>query len=172
MYKRSATLIVAFFALMASVYSDAQEPQGPQLCFSSKVGHRNAKWYRHQLGIFSICIPETLTRRRTARCGEKCYIFENGEMYFDTDMSGSAWRPTFQKRYPSFTNVSKPIDGKQSTIWFFEDYGEYKFVAGVNVIFDRGQIGMGAYLFSRSADPKPIAEKMFGSIKFTRADAN
>lgn len=168
---RSANLIVAaIFALAATGYSNAQGTNGQMpLCFTSKIGHRNVKFFRHELGLFSICIPETMTRRRTARCGDNCYIFENSDMFFDTDLTGSAWRPTFQKRYASFTTLSKPIDGKQSTVWYFEDFGEYKHVAGANVIFERGQIGMGVYLFSRSTDPRPIAEKMFGSIRFLKA---
>ena len=172
MHIRSANSIVAaILALAASVYSHAQDaisavPAQP-LCFSSKIGHRDAKWYRHELGVFSICIPETLTRRRTARCGDNCFIFESPDMYFDTDMTGSAWRPTFQKRYASYTHVDKPIDGKQSTVWYFEDFGEYKYVAGANIVFERGQIGMGVYLFSKTTDPKPIADRMFNSIRFT-----
>lgn len=87
-------------------------------------------------------------------------------MYFDMDTTVSAWRPTFQKRYASYTHINKPIDGKQSTVWYFEDFGEYKYVSGANIIFGRGQIGMGVYLFSKTTDPKPIADRMFNSIKF------
>jgi hypothetical protein len=176
---RSANLIViVLFTLAASSHLNAQVQsvaevfRGQQPCFTSRIGHRDAKWYRHELGIFSICIPETMVRRRSAHCGEKCYIFENEYLFFDTDLTGSAWRPTFQKRYPSYTTATKPIDGKQSVLWYFEDFGEYRYVAGVNFIFDRGQVGMGAYLFSRTTDPRPIAEKMFGSIKFIKADPN
>ena len=170
---RSANLVVAaLIALAASGYSNAQEAAEPPLCFASKIGHRSIKFFRYELGTFSICIPETLTRRRTSRCGDGCYIFENSEMYFDTDVTTSAWRPTFQKRYPSYTFAIKPIDGKQSTIWYFEDFGDYKYVSGANIIFERGQIGMGVYLFSRSSDPKPIADRMFNSIRFIKTYGN
>ena len=171
MSMRSAKLIVgALIALTACGYTSAQDTAGPPLCFSSKIGHRSIKFQRHELGIFSICIPETLTRRRTARCGETCYIFENADMYFDTDMTGSAWRPTFQKRYPSYTQVDKPIDGKQSTVWYFEDFGDYKYVSGASIIFERGHVGMGVYLFSRSTDSRPIADRMFNSIRFNKPE--
>jgi hypothetical protein len=93
-------------------------------------------------------------------------------MYFDADLTVSAYRPTFEKRYASYTGASKPLDGKQSSIWFFEDTGKYKYVAGANVIMERGQIGMGVYLFSKTSDPRPIAERMFNSIKFTKTDSN
>ena len=173
MHIRSANSIVAaIFALAACGYSLAQDAvtvegvSAPRPCFRSRIGRRDAKWYRYDLGVFSICIPETMTRRRTARCGDKCFIFESADMYFDTDPTSSAWRPTFQKRYASYTHVDKPIDGKQSTVWFFQDFGEYKYVAGANIIFDRGQVGMGVYLFSKSTDPKPIANRMFTSIRF------
>lgn len=179
MFERSArTILIALFALAAngSLSAQAADTSGRPVenppCFSSRIGRREAKWYRHTLGIFSICIPETMVRRRTTRCGDNCYIFENADMFFDTDTTVSAWRPTFQKRYPSFSILSKAIDGKQSSVWYFEDYGEYRYVSGANVIFERGQIGMGVYLFSKSTDPRPIAEKMFGSIKFIKTDPN
>ena len=107
-----------------------------------------------------------MVRRKTGRCGEKCYIFETDELYFDLDPTYTAWRPTFEKKYPSFSVVNKPIDGKPSNIWNFEDTGKYKYVAGVNIILERGQIGLGVYLFSKSLDPKPVADRMFNSIKF------
>lgn len=176
---RSANLIVALLsALAASWYLNAQESlivegtgsQPP--CSSSRTESRDTKWNRHELGFISICLPDTLERRRTGRCGARCFIFESEDMYFDADLSVSAWRPTFEKSYASFTGVSKPIDGKQSTVWFFEDTGKYKYVSGVNIILERGQIGMGVYLFSKTFDPKPIADRMFNSIKFVKAVYN
>jgi hypothetical protein len=179
MFERSKqTILAVLFALAAcggvrpQVADTGPHPTDTKPCFSSRIGRRDVRWFRHDLGRFSICIPETLNRRRTARCGDNCFIFENAEMYFDTDTSTSAWRPTFQKRYPSYTIAEKSIDGKQSTVWYFEDFGEYRYVSGANVILERGRIGMGVYLFSRAPDPRPIAEKMFGSIKFTKADSN
>jgi hypothetical protein len=161
-----------FFVLVAActIYpqvNDRGEPTDESApCFSTRINNQNTKWYRQELGRFSICIPENLVRRRTDRCGEKCYIFENEEMYFDADTTVSAWRPTFEKRYPSFSAAARPIDGKTATIWYFEDSGKYKFVAGANIVFERGQIGMGVYLFAKSSDPKSIADRMFNSIKF------
>lgn len=111
-------------------------------------------------------------RRKTDRCGEKCYIFETDELYFDLDPTTAAWRPTFEKKYSSFSLVNRTIDGKPSNLWNFEDTGKYKYVAGVNVILERGQIGLGVYLFSRSTDLKAIADRMFNSIKFIASTSN
>lgn len=142
----------------------------PSPCFISRIGERGTRWFRYELAVISICIPETMARRKTERCRENCYIFETDELYFDLDPTYSAWRPTFEKRYPTFSVVNKPIDGKPSNIWYFEDTGKYKYVAGVNVILERGQIGLGVYLFSKTLDPKPIADRMFNSIRFLQPD--
>jgi hypothetical protein len=45
-------------------------------------------------------------------------------------------------------------------------------VYGVNIVLERGQIGMGVYLFARSADPKPLADRIFRSIQFAKTDTN
>ena len=169
-------IVTVLFALSAATSICAQgggkEGVAADLspCFASRIGDRELRWFRHELAIISICIPETLVRRRTQRCGDKCYIFETDEFYFDLDPTTAAWRPTFEKKYPSFSVVNKSIDGKPSNIWNFEDTGKYKYVAGVNVILERGQIGLGVYLFSKSSDPKPIADRMFNSIKFVTSD--
>jgi hypothetical protein len=175
MLKRSATgivLVLSAFAAGTSLYAQADPPTaaGADLppCFSSLIDGREAKWFRHEFGAISICLPEVLIRRKTDRCGSGCYIHESGELFFDADLTASAWRPTFEKKYPSYSATSRLIDGKSSTVWYFEDTGKYKYVAGVNVIFERGTIGMGVYLFSKTSDPKPIAERMFNSIRFTK----
>lgn len=177
MLRRSfQVIVIGLFAYAAISSSTAQESGNGEKfdelpsCFTSKIANRETKWFRHDLRIFSICLPETMVRRKTERCGERCFIFENEDLFFDADITGSAWRPTFEKRYASFSGANKPIDGKQSSVWYFEDTGKYKYVAGVNVIFERGQIGMGVYLFSKTSDPRPLAEKMFSSIKFVKPD--
>ena len=176
MSKRSArTIAVLLFAFLAntSLYAQESTPDGSEAvlpaCSVSRVGDREIKWFRHELALISICLPETLMKRKTERCRENCYIYESEELYFDLDPTYTAWRPSIEKRYPTFSVANKSIDGRPSNIWFFEDTGKYKYVSGVNVILERGQIGLGVYLFSKGPDPKPIAERMFSSIRFTTA---
>jgi hypothetical protein len=171
MLKRSAQVIVLVFSALAAGTSLCAQTQPVNAniaapCFSSTIDGREAKWNRYEFAFVSICLPELLVRRQTDRCGANCYIFENAEMYFDADLTVSAWRPTFEKKYPSYSATSRLIDGKNSTVWYFQDTGKYKYVAGVNIILERGQIGMGVYLFSKTADPRPISERMFNSIRF------
>ena len=167
---------VAFFVLAAnclllaqeSIAVDKTDDQTP--CFISKISGSETKWYRHELGILSICIPETMVRKQKKCLDNGCVNFENDVLFFSADLNTAAWRPTFEKKYPSYSEKQKVIDAKPSTIWFFEDTGKYKYVAGINIVLERGRIGMGAYLFSKSPDSKPIADRMFNSIQFIKSD--
>ncbi|MFL6468011.1 MAG: hypothetical protein ACJ72Z_08645 [Pyrinomonadaceae bacterium] len=182
MFRRAANAIVAATIVLGSAGLLCAQPTQDRAsiktvtdqtdCFSSKISGRETKWYRHEIGFISVCIPETMVRRRTERCADKCFIFENEDLFFDVDLSVSAWRPTFQKRFASYSGVSRTIDGKPSTVWIFEDTGKFKYAAGVNIILERGQVGMGVYLFSKTADPKPIADRMFNSIRFIKTEPN
>jgi hypothetical protein len=102
--RMSAAFICLGSACAWQANAQISEPAGAaaQPCPMPKKGVGESKWNRHELGMISVCLPETLLRRRTDRCGEKCYIFENEEMYFDADLTQSAWRPTFEKKYPTF----------------------------------------------------------------------
>jgi len=167
----TATVLFLFVNFPAPAQdSGSTEPKSDDaaLCFSTTIRNSETKWFRRQLGIISICIPESMVRKRSKGCTDTCYIFENDDLFFDIDFSVSAWRPTLEKRYPSFSAASKLIDGRQASVWSFNDTGKYKYAAGVNFILGRGQIGMGAYLFSKTSDPKPIADRMFNSIKFVK----
>jgi hypothetical protein len=158
-------MIIFLVAAEPPLYAQEGVEEIPR-CPTSQTSGSGTKSYRHELRILSICIPETLVRRKTKSCGDDCFIFENDDLYFDADLSVSAFRPTVEKKYPSYSAVNKLIDGRTATIWYFEDKGNYKYVSGVNIVLERGRIGMGIYLFSKTADAKPIADRMFNSIKF------
>jgi len=112
MLRRSAHAITAtVLLLLVNLPSHAQdsniEPKNDDaaLCFRTTIRNSETKWFRRELGIISICIPESMVRKRSKGCTDTCYIFENDDLFFDIDFSVSAWRPTLEKRYPSFSGL-------------------------------------------------------------------
>ena len=74
MLKRSAAgIVLVLSALAAATLTSAQAP-APALppCPASVIDGREAKWFRHEFGILSICLPDLLVRKKTERCGENC----------------------------------------------------------------------------------------------------
>lgn len=166
--KNISILFLACFILMAycALTSFAQEQMKLDLA---------DKWQRVELRSLSVCVPKDLPKKEPKCRHSECYTFENDDIRFGIDIDFDAYRPTFEKKYPSYKTESIWLDetnGVWAWKWSFEEAetkSKYKYHSGALVNFEyRSNYLVGMSVLSNDVKSLEIADKIIRSVKFKK----
>lgn len=132
-------------------------------------------WQRVELTSLSLCVPRDLPKKEPKCRHSECYTFENDYIRFGIDIDFDAYRPTFEKKYPSYKTESIWLDeanGVWAWKWSFEEAetkSKYRYHSGVLVNFEyKRNYLVGMSCLSNDATSLDIADKIIRSAKFKK----
>ena len=162
--------LVANLLFIAPVY--AQQENGRSIESVSgekrgrKVDYNDLK--EVDLGFIKISIPSALQKQEKKCIEGGCWKFADDEIVVSVDWNIDAWRPTFQRQYPSYAEELILVDNVRARFWSFQDKSRFKFISGANYATEKDhRIGLGIYLSSVDVDTRELAKKVFSTVKFT-----
>lgn len=135
----------------------------PETLNNSSFNYKD--WQIVDLKVLKFCLP-TDFERKSVRCYDGgCYRFESKDLLLKVDLDAAAWRPTFEKSYPTYIEKFTQVGSVSAWFWHFEDVGTYKYISGANFrVNDRTRYDAGMYVFSKNSAANDIAEKIFRSV--------
>lgn len=119
------------------------------------------------LGFLKLSIPSRLVDQKAKGIEGGYWKFIGDGMVLSVDRNVDAWRPTFERDYPSYKEDVILIDGVRSRLWSFSDEAKSHFVYGANYATEKNhRVGLGIYLQSDSKNLEELATKVFLSVRF------
>lgn len=122
------------------------------------------------LGFITLSIPDQLQKQEKKCIEGGCWKFADDEVVVSVDRNQAAWRPTYERTCPGYSEEVLIVDGIRARFWSFPDTkSEFRFISGANFGTERNhQIGLGIYLSSKTLDTRELAKKVFASVIFHR----
>lgn len=131
------------------------------------------EWKKIELKQLSFCAPKELMQKEVRCIDSGCYEFENNEFNLGIDITVDAFRPTYERKFPSYSEENIWLDendGVSAWMWSYErDTGKQKYHAGALFKFrQRPNYLVNMTFRSNDTNVKDIASKIIKSVKFTK----
>lgn len=158
--------------LMMGVFSIAgqEKSQSTSVLEGCQNGRNNTnsgetEFKEIDLGPLRLSIPAELKEVPQTCLDGGCWKYANGQTVLEIDNSDYAYRPTFERKYPSYTEEVVIVDDIKAKFWSFEDHG--RFISGAMYGTGKDSKGrLGIYFQSGASDTRALAKQIFASVRF------